>query len=106
MKNKAWSTEENGILVALYFTMLENALENRPYNKAAMIRAVQAEGLGARSRSSIEAKLMNCSAAHADLHPNAITMADYGYKYAPNYQKALRECVAAFSYQVDHIQYA
>jgi hypothetical protein len=80
-----------------------------------MIRAVQAEGLGARSRGSIEAKLMNCSAAHADLYPNAVTMADYGYKAAPNYQKALRECVAAFSsvrwyngcsYQVENIQYA
>lgn len=112
MKAKAWTPEENRALVALYFEMLGKATAGEQYNKAALIRVAQ-NGIGlrdlnsgcnaatpfvgllnARSRGSIEAKLMNVSAAHRDLDPNAITMDGYGYRALSNYQAHLKGCVA------------
>lgn len=85
MKNKAWTPEENRAVVALYFAMLDHAVSGEPYNKAAMIRAVQGTDVPGeagpliwRSRGSIEAKLMNCSAAHAACDPQAVTMDGFG----------------------------
>jgi len=103
MRNPPWNENENRPLVALYFVMLDKAQAGETYNKAAMIRHAQTAGLDAftiddaplmnRSRGSIEAKLMNASAAHRDLDPAAVTMDGYGYKAAPNYQGALKELV-------------
>jgi hypothetical protein len=112
-----WSPEENAALVALYFTMLDKATAGQSYNKAAMIRIarmgvnvtdpVQSDHNGYafkltdRSRGSIEAKLMNASAAHRDiLHATGQlaehkTMAGYGYKAWGNYQKDLKDAMRA-----------
>ena len=105
-RNPPWSDSENSALVALYFAMLDMALAGKTYNKAGMVRAAQ-NGMGPRqletmhahelflgklnnrSRGSIEAKLMNASAAHHDLNPEAETMHGHGYRALSNYQAAL-----------------
>ncbi len=100
-----WTDAENAALIALYFTMLDHATAGEAYNKAAMIRAAQGEQtsnqrggaftpLSNRSRGSIEAKLMNASAAHRDLGGTP-TMDGYGYRALSNYQKTLKDAMAA-----------
>lgn len=101
----AWTPAENAALVRLYFRMLDAATTGKPYNKAAMIRDAMTESpqyrdgiageLTNRSRGSIEAKLMNASAAHAELRPGAETMASHGYKAWGNYQATLRDAMKA-----------
>ena len=96
----AWTDKENAAVVALYFAMLDHATQGTPYNKRAMIRDTQTftydsgltlDGpLHARSKGSIEAKLMNCTAAHAALRPGAVTMDGYGYRALSNMQGALK----------------
>jgi hypothetical protein len=115
-KKAPWTTEENAALCVLYFAMLDKAKRGESYNKAAMVRAA-ISGIGPRdlshdtardfadfagklanrSRGSIEAKLMNASAAHRDLNQasgisgySAITMDGYGYRCLSNYQAALK----------------
>jgi hypothetical protein len=117
MKNAPWTPEENRALLALYFAMLDKAVYGKSYNKAAMIREVQQHEsddggpshpgpLVNRSRGSIEAKLMNASAAHRDLINEHIqqldseplyrdTMATYGYKAWGNYQATLKAEMAS-----------
>ena len=111
MRPAPWNTEENQAIVALYFRMLDGINRvGEKLNKAALIRVAQ-HGIGprdlshanitsvdgfinkleARSRGSIEAKLMNCSAAHRDLNPEAETMATHGYKAWGNYQSSLKD---------------
>ena len=107
MRSPPWNDTENGALVALYFVMLDNAQAGKPYNKAAMIRCAQenpehpsqgsfAGNLSERSRGSIEAKLMNASAAHRDLvassvdNPELHTMDGHGYRCLSNYQADLK----------------
>ncbi len=95
-----WQDHENAALVTLYFAMLDRAIAGEKYNKAAMIREAQLPSythhddsrgkLVARSRGSIEAKLMNASAAHTDLDENALTMHAFGYRALFNYQKSLK----------------
>lgn len=98
-RSKPWSDIENTAVVALYFDMLESAMAGEKYVKAAMIRKAQypeAEFRGPlwnRSRQSIEFKLMNCSAAHADLYPGDETMDGHGYRAMPNYQADLKKAV-------------
>ena len=97
-----WTPAENAALVRLYFRMLDAATTGRPYTKAAMIRHVQqlphgrddAAALANRSRPSIECKLMNASAAHRDLCPEAETMDSHGYRALANYQRTLRDAMA------------
>ena len=80
MATTPWTEQENRDLIELYFYMLDRAISGQPYNKAAIIRAARAPvadnggasfagKLADRSRGSIEAKLMNASAAHRDLVP-------------------------------------
>jgi hypothetical protein len=84
--------------------MLGRAKTGTAYVKAAMIRKAQkndqrtwqhpyAGQLEKRSRGSIEAKLMNASAAHAALRPDAETMAAHGYKAWGNYQASLKDAM-------------
>ncbi len=104
MSKGPWTNDENRAVVSLYFAMLDCATAGTPYNKAAMIRGsrekVTASGgtiqgpLYARSKGSIEAKLMNCTAAHRDLSPTCTTMDGFGYRALPNYQRSLREAIA------------
>lgn len=91
---KAWSPAENWAVALLYRRMLKAATSGQPYNKRAMLREAMAGQLSERSKGSIEFKLMNCSAAHAQLDPEAVTMADYGYKALPNTQKVLKDSLA------------
>lgn len=101
-----WSKTENGALVALYFEMLDAELDEQRYSKADHIRAVRGEKqtsvasfreapLANRSRGSIEFKLMNASAAHADIETGAETMHGHGYRELPNYQAALKVAMQA-----------
>lgn len=109
----AWTPAENAAVIALYFEMLDKAMTGQPYNKAQMLRVAK-EGisekditgpfdystpyvglLGIRTKGSIEAKLMNCTAVHRDLTPDATTMDGYGYRALSNYQAALKEAMAA-----------
>jgi hypothetical protein len=102
-RNPPWTDNENKAVVALYFAMLDKATSGEQYNKAAMIRKAQAKhpngaprqyGLHDRSRGSIEAKLMNCTAAHASFGAlSTETMSGYGYRPLPNYQAALKEAM-------------
>jgi len=103
-----WTDDENRAICELYFQMLEIATTapGAKY-KAHMIRAAQgtpkpgdedytgdasdyAGKLADRSKGSIEAKLMNCSAAHRDVRPGAETMDGYGYRCLSNYQGILK----------------
>lgn len=110
-----WQDTENGQLAGMYFIMLDAAHINQPANKAGMIRHYRGEALGAwldghtagtlsaRSRGSIEFKLMNASAAHADIlaegtdHPAShylsSTMHGHGYRALPNYQASLKQAM-------------
>ena len=56
-----WSDIENDAIIASYFAMLSVELSGRSYNKAAHNRTFQEQVR--RSRSSIEFKLCNVSAA-------------------------------------------
>lgn len=102
---KPWDDAENPALVSLYFDMLDAEQAGCRYSKADMIRAQRGEPqtscyapnpapLANRSRGSIEFKLMNASAAHADIDPEAETMHSHGYRALPNYQATLREAMA------------
>jgi hypothetical protein len=97
MRSPPWNDIENAAIIRLYFDMLGFAVAGHQYNKAGMIRSYQftdegkhPEALSNRSRGSIEAKLMNTSAAHRDLLPDATTMDGYGYRCLSNYQGALK----------------
>ena len=108
MRSPPWNDEENTAGIALYFTMLDRATAVRPYNKAAMIREAQGQPrsgqvignhhvsrysdapLANRSRGSIEAKLMNMSAAHRDIAGDVETMDAHGYRCLSNYQSSLK----------------
>lgn len=102
---KPWEAAENMALASLYFDMLAAATAGESYNKAEMIRHRQRDNgpgdtgpLVNRSRGSIEAKLMNATACHADLMaerilPQAETMDGYGYRALANYQATLRGAV-------------
>lgn len=106
MRSPPWNDTENGAIVALYFAMLDKAISGQHYNKAAMIRLAQGIDqpdqrneqertgqLEARSRPSIEMKLMNCTAAHQAIDPTGTTMNGYGYRAMPNMQAALKAAV-------------
>ena len=55
----AWTRDENEIIVADYFTMLEAELSGRPYSKAEHNRGIQRR-IG-RNKGSIEFKHQNTS---------------------------------------------
>lgn len=106
MRSPPWSKTENAAIVRLYFVMLDAELYEQRYSKADHIRAVRGEPqtsvadfneapLADRSRGSIEFKLMNASAAHADIEANAETMHDHGYRALPNYQAELKVAMQA-----------
>lgn len=112
MTNKSpWTDPENGGLVRCYFEMNDAAHGGKAYNKAALIRDYRGEDAAAfgplenRSRASIEFKLMNATAAHADIlaelyngGDNApayleLTMHGHGYRAMPNYQASLKQAM-------------
>ena len=85
-RNPAWSDAENAALAAAYVEMARKSAEGISFNKSAIRRALMANELAARSNGSIEAKLMNFSAAAQDLGLPVVP----GYKPAPNYQASIR----------------
>ena len=110
-----WDDTENGGLLALYFTMLDCVEAGEDYSKAELIRISRGidndytAPLANRSRGSIEFKLMNASAAHADIIADSLklpadmaqslalpqTMHSHGYRAMPNYQAALKAAMVA-----------
>lgn len=119
-KRTPWEPAENLALARLYFTMLHAAAHGHPYNKAAMIRDVSQyrqneqyygirKPLADRSRGSIEAKLMNASAAHRDLMReglirDGLTMDGFGYRALPNYQRSLKDAVLAEHHRLEQMR--
>jgi hypothetical protein len=95
MRNKSWQYSENQALSGAYASMAMAQYNGESVNKSAIIRGLMAGECCNRSRGSIEAKFMNCSAVVvrygmlAEL-PNGYVK---GYKPAPNYQAALVEFV-------------
>lgn len=103
MRNKPYTPAENARIVAAYIMLAKAQADGEPMNKAQLVRTLIKDWptSPARSRGSIEAKFMNCSAV-ADQYgllpslPNGYVK---GYKPAPNYQSdlaaMLRDAVSA-----------
>jgi len=88
-----WQDREIQAVILLYRAMLNAVVTEKKYTKRHMIIATQALGLN-RSRGSIEAKLMNVTAATEQLGRSDLSMSDHGYRPLSNMQKALKEAVA------------
>ncbi len=89
--HKDWSSEEVGLIVADYFTMLELELLGKPFSKSEHRRSLSPK-LGGRSDGSIEFKHANISAVLAGQGVPYIE----GYKPRGNYQGLLAQEVDAF----------
>lgn len=85
-----WTDEEVEATVADYFAMLTKELARVPYNKKQHNRDLQ-RLLNSRSGAAIEFKHQNISAVLIELGYPYIE----GYKPASNYQRLLREVIAA-----------
>jgi Domain of unknown function (DUF3883) len=79
-----WTDQENDLIVADYFAMLEDELFGRQYNKAERNRELQ-RMLSRRGRGSIEFKHQNISAVLLGLGQPWIV----GYKPASRFQNSL-----------------
>lgn len=91
-----WSPVENRAVCALYELIWLDCMEpGRGYTKAARIREAQAGELSQRSRGSIEAKLMNVTAALESLGAGFVefSLSENGYRPLPNMQAALKAAV-------------
>jgi len=86
-----WSETENAAVSLLYCGMASAVMAGTKYSKAQLIREQQAGELSARSKGSIEAKLMNVSAIVVERALMTRLPSGHvpGYKPAPNYQTAL-----------------
>lgn len=93
-----WSPEEVHLAVASYLGMLAFELEGTPYNKAEANRALQ-KLLPGRSRSAIEKKHQNTSAALLELGFPCIN----GYKPLGNLQQLQREIVEQEAIKATHL---
>ncbi len=113
--SKAWTADEIDAGIGLYFSMLGLSLNGLKFNKRAMIRLVQGVvdtetgtagtgALAARSRQSVEMKLMNITACINDIArergTNYQSMENAGYKPLNSYQAALRLAVSKCTLQV------
>ncbi len=87
MTNGPWSDEENDLIVADYFAMLDEDEAGRPYSKQDHNRRLQS--LIGRKPGSIEFKHQNISAVLKGMGEDWIG----GYKPASNYQGSLEEAV-------------
>lgn len=101
-RQPAWTLAEIDSAIALYLTF--RVLEHRraPYVKAQFIREIigaptpaNPEGnpdaaLAARSKGSVEAKMMNVTAALQSIGRDDLSMAGFGYVPLPNMQAALK----------------
>ncbi len=83
-----WTDQENDLIVADYFSMLEDDLTGKPVNKTAH-RSALAKLLPARNEKSIEFKHMNLSAVMLGMGQPRLT----GYPPALNFQLSLIDAV-------------
>jgi len=92
-----WTPEENKALCDAYAKLAVAQYRGEKVNKAALTREHQAGPLAARSRCSIDASWMNCSAAAVDhnLLPGLPFGYVKGYKPAPNRRKGLSAFIVA-----------
>lgn len=91
MNTGIWTETELALLAGAYYRMMRAQSDGVKVNKSALRREMMAAGCD-RSHGSIEAKLMNLSAAMTDAgFPQYVVQ---GYKPAPNYQKCLRDIAA------------
>ena len=86
MNTGAWTEKELGLLAGAYWRMMVAQADGSKVNKSALRREMMANGCD-RSHGSIEAKLMNMSAAMVDAGYAQYVVK--GYKAAPNYQRVL-----------------
>ena len=94
----AWTGQEQLDVIELYDQMHRCAMTGEPYNKAKMIRYTRDTSrlnapLAARSKGSIEMKLMNISAACEALGRPDLSMAEHGFRPMKNMQKSLKDAV-------------
>lgn len=61
-RGKPWTADENAAVIKAYFWMLDQDQNERPYNKAATYRKLEAGALAGRNVKSIERKMQNISA--------------------------------------------
>lgn len=88
MATDSWTDEENDLIVADYFAMLNDDIDGRAYNKTEHRRALMSR-LNGRSEGSVEFKHQNISAVLRALGQTWIR----GYKPAVNYQASLEDVV-------------
>lgn len=88
MSSDSWTDEENDLIVADYFAMLDDDTRGRPYNKAEHRRTLLPR-LNNRSEGSVEFKHQNISAVLRAMNEDWI----FGYKPAVNYQASLEDAV-------------
>jgi len=104
---KAWTENEQHALIRAYNAMMLADANSLPYSKAVINRLLRGDttpadwqkpwlnlqpyyrALAARSRGSVEAKLMNISGARETLGLPILN----GYKPAPNFQRSLVDLV-------------
>jgi len=84
-----WTDEENDLIVADYFSMLQSDLTEQPVNKTVHRNALF-ELLPARNQKSIEFKHMNISAVMLGMGQPRVT----GYAPAANFQLSLIDAVS------------
>ena len=87
-----WTPEENTALLKAYGQLVDAQAEGQYLSKAGLIRQLQAGILRGRSKGSIEAKLMNISAACVKAGTGYVK----GYKPAPNMQRCLLDMTASW----------
>lgn len=101
-----WTDTENRACCALYELIWLDCMDGaRGMTKAARIREAQAGALSARSRGSIESKLMNVTAALESLGGGFVefSLSENGYRPLPNMQAALKAAVRDY-FDPAHIQ--
>jgi len=82
-----WSSDENLLIVQVYFDMLQKEQTGEPYRKVDYNRKVQQ--FAGRSRGSVEFKFQNISSWLEDMNMPRIT----GYKPAANRQQSLKTAI-------------
>ncbi len=101
-RSPPWNDAEIAAILRLYRSMWIYATAGVDYNKAQMIREASGKldkfhtcnaPLMLRSRGSIEAKLMNVTAALESIDRADLSMNEYGYRPLSNMQAALKDAV-------------
>jgi len=92
MSRQPWTQDEITALLAAYGQLVDAQAAGLYLSKAALVRSLMAGPCIERSKGSIEAKLMNLSAACVLAGCGYVK----GYKPAPNMQRILVPLVAAW----------